>query len=43
MGSEEWKDLAKASLVAVDRGREDRDAVVRSGRRTCLVDDIDKC
>lgn len=44
LGNEAWKDLAKVSLVAVDRGREDRMAVVRTGRRNCLEEeDIDKC
>lgn len=41
MGDEEWKDFANASLVAVERGREVRMAVERTGRKNCLVEDID--
>lgn len=41
MGNEEWKDLAKLSLVAVERGRVDRMAVDRTGRKKRLVVDID--
>lgn len=42
LGSEEWKDLAKVSLAAVDRGKVDRIAVERAGRKYCLlVENID--
>lgn len=42
MGNEEWKDLAKVVLVVdVGRTKDGRVAVSRSGRRSCLVEDID--
>lgn len=42
MGNEEWKDLAKVVLVVVgSRKKDGRVAVCRTGRRSCLVEDID--
>jgi hypothetical protein len=38
LGRVEWNDLAKVSRADVDRGRLLRVAVLRIGRRNCLVD-----
>lgn len=44
LGSEAWKDRANVSRVAAaERGSGERIAVVRTGRRNCLVEDIDRC
>lgn len=42
LGNEGWKERATVSLGAVDGGMDDRIAVVRTGRRSCLVVDIDE-